>query len=142
MKQIKFTKEGLADLKKEYEELLGKRPEAVRTLKAARELGDLSENSLYHAAKSNLRSIDSRLQRISNTVRLAKIVDVQKILVERNGEKIEYQIVGDYEADPKNNKISANSPIGSALKDKKAGDEIEIKTPAGILKLKILNFLK
>ena len=118
--------------------LLAGRPEAVRTLKAARELGDLSENSLYHAAKANLRSIDARAQRLSNMLKLAEVTRVKKFLVEQNGKRITYEIVGDYEADPRSYKISANSPIGFALQNKKAGDEVEIKPPAGICKLKIL----
>lgn len=138
MKTIKFTKEGLEKIKTEYEDLKDSRPNAVKELSRARELGDLSENSLYHAAKSRLRSIDSQLRRLSNQIKLAQIVQPQKILVEQEGKKIEYLIVGDLEADPLQNKISPNSPIGSSILNKKPGDTVEIQTPKGKLTLKIL----
>ena len=141
MKQIKFTKEGFDQLKAEYEKLKADRPGAVRGLSRARELGDLSENGLYHAAKARLRSIDGRLRRISNQIKLAEVVRVRKITVEQEGKLIEYQIVGDYEADPSQNRISANSPIGSSLLNKKLGDTVQIQTPKGKLHLKILKVL-
>lgn len=139
MKRIKFTKEGLDRLKVEYEKLKTDRPDAVKELSRARELGDLSENGLYHAAKARLRSIDSQLRRLSNQIKLADIVPTKKILVEQDGQQIEYQIVGDFEANPSQNKISSNSPIGSSLLNKKPGDTAEIQTPKGKLRLKILN---
>ena len=138
MRRIKFTKEGFDQLKIEYEKLKVGRPEAVKELSRARELGDLSENSLYHAAKERLRSIDIQLRRLSNQIKLAQVVPSKKVLVEQNGQQIEYQIVGDFEADPSQNKISANSPIGSSLLGKKEGDIVEIQTPKGKLKLKVL----
>ncbi|KKQ96088.1 MAG: Transcription elongation factor GreA [Candidatus Levybacteria bacterium GW2011_GWB1_39_7] len=138
MRRVKFTKEGFDNLKAEYEKLLKERPEAVGTLKAARELGDLSENSLYHTAKANLRSIDSRLGRLSNMIKLATVVRPKKFTVEQDGKKVVYEIVGDFEANPADKKISANSPIGNALIDKKIGDHVSIKTPKGKITIKIL----
>lgn len=141
MRRIKFTKEGLSKLKTEYEKLKTLRPEAVRELAHARELGDLSENSLYHAAKSRLRSIDGQLRKLSNQIRLAQVVRLKRILVEQDGKRIEYQIVGDFEAAPSQNKISAYSPIGSSIFGKNPGDIVEIQTPKGKLKLKILEVI-
>lgn len=141
MQKIKFTKEGLRKLEAECEKLKTDRPDAVREPTRARELGDLSENSLYHAAKIRLRSIDYQLRKISDQIKLAQIVRAQKVLVEREGQQIEYQIVGDFEANPSQNKISANSPIGNSLLNKKPGDTAKIQTPKGKLKLKILNVL-
>ena len=141
MKRIKFTKEGLDQLKTEYEKLKTDRPHAVKELSRARELGDLSENSLYHAAKSRLRSIDSLIRHIANQIKLAHIVRPKKILVEQNGHNVLYEIVGDFEADPSQNKISANSPIGSSLTGRKPGEEVVTLTPKGELKLKILKVL-
>lgn len=138
MKLIKFTEVGLEEIKNELEQLAKKRPDAVKELSRARELGDLSENGLYHAAKANLRSIDSTIRRLTYQVKLAQIVNSPKIIVEEDGKKIEYQIVGDFEADPKNNKISANSPIGKALLHKKPGEIVDIFTPKGKRSLKIL----
>lgn len=139
MQRIKFTKEGFESLKKEYEELLSKRPEQVATLKQAREMGDLSENGLYHAAKANLRSTDSRLRRLSNMIKLVIIVPSKKFTVEQDGKKVVYEIVGDFEAKPADKKISANSPIGRALMNGRIGDQVEIQTPKGTITIKILN---
>ncbi len=137
-RRIKVTKEGLEDLKKEYEKLVEDRPNAVKELSRARELGDLSENGLYTAAKARLRSIDSRLERIDAQMKLADVVATQKYLVEQDGRQVEYEIVGDFEADPANHKISSNSPIGSQLKGKKSGDSIQIQTPGGIKILRVV----
>ena len=141
MRKIKFTKEGLKQLKTEYEKLKTLRPGAVRELSRARELGDLSENSLYHAAKARLRSIDNQINRFSNQIKIAQVVRSKKYLVELNGRQVEYEIVGDFEANPSQNKISANSPIGNSLVGKKPGDAVEIQTPKGKLHLKILKML-
>lgn len=141
MRKIKVTKTGLEELKKECEELKKSRPEAVRELTRARELGDLSENSLYHAAKARLRSIDSRIIRLENQIKLAQIIQTRKFLVEHDGREVEYQIVGDLEANPSKNQISENSPIGSALLYALPGETVEIQTPKGKLSLKILKVL-
>lgn len=149
MRRIKFTKEGLDKVRQDHEKLLAERPAAVVTLKQARELGDLSENGLYHAAKANLSSIDSRLRRLSMMIKLAYIGEPptdrvgigSKVIVEQNGKKIEYQIVGDYEADPLNKKISSNSPMGRAIFGKKANEKTQVETPNGILLLKIVQVL-
>ena len=138
MQKINVTKEGLKQLKTEYEKLKVRRPDAVRELSRARELGDLSENSLYHAAKARLRSIDSQLRRLSNQIKLARVIQSKKYLVEQNGQQVEYEIVGDFEANPSQNKISAYSPIGRSLIGRKPGDEFEISTPSGPLKLIVL----
>lgn len=130
---------GLENVQNEYDKLLSERPDAVKELSRARELGDLSENGLYHAAKARLRSIDNQLRRLSNQIKLAQIVHPKRILVEQDGQQIEYQIVGDFEANPSENKISSNSPIGSSLIGKNPDDEVTIQTPKGKLKLKILN---
>jgi len=141
MKKIKFTEEGLIKVKREYEELINRRPAAVMELSRARELGDLSENGLYHATKATLRSIDSRLRRLSNQIKLASIVPSRKFVVQQNGKEVIYEIVGDFEADPKQFKLSSNSPIGSSLMNMKAGETTKIQTPNGTLELRILKVL-
>lgn len=142
MKTIRFTREGLNKIKQEFTELTLKRAPAVKELSRAREMGDLSENGLYHAAKANLRSIDSRIRRLTLQIKLAEIVESPRIIVEENGKQTEYQIVGDFEADPTKNKVSANSPIGSSLINKKPGDIVEIFTPKGKRTLKILKITR
>ncbi|HVT01699.1 MAG TPA: transcription elongation factor GreA [Patescibacteria group bacterium] len=148
-RQIKFTKEGLESLKAEYNTLLEKRPAAVLELKRAREMGDLSENGLYKAARMNLSSIDANLRRMSRMIKLADVQDSptdsigigSRVVVEQNGEEVVYSIVGDYEANPSEKKISSFSPIGRALSGKNVGEIASIQTPKGELKIKILKTL-
>ncbi len=149
MKLIKFTKEGLENLKKELEETQISRPAAVKELTRAREMGDLSENGLYHAAKSRLRSMDSKIRRLSSMIKLADVYEApigvvgigSKVKVEQNGNTLEYEIVGDFEADPGNHKISSNSPIGMSLIGKRIGEDANITTPNGLTTLKIIKIL-
>lgn len=140
-KPIKFTKEGLDALKAKVAELQESRPLAVKELSRAREMGDLSENGLYTAAKSRLRSMDSQLRRLDTQIKLAEVVDTKKITVLENGDEIVYEIVGDFEADPSNNRVSANSPIGSSLKNATIGDVVYISTPKGTRTLKVIKLI-
>lgn len=140
MTQVRFTKEGYEKLKQEYQDLLSQRPLAVEDLKKARELGDLSENGYYKAARAKLSFVDSRLQTLTFHLKTAVIVDVGNselvdigsVVVLSDGSKeMTYHIVGDLEADPSQGKLSLLSPIGSAIANKFAGSEIKIETPKG-----------
>ena len=115
----------------------------------ARQMGDLSENAEYHAAREELAWVQSRILEIKNILDNAEIISsnskktdsVQigsKILVKINDKEKEYQIVGAQEADPLNGKISNESPLGSSFLGKEKGDQIEVEVPAGIQKYKIL----
>ncbi len=147
--RIVLTKTGLADLKVELETLLNvKRPEGVKRLADARELGDLSENSEYAAAKQDLSFIDGRILELEEIIHGAKIVtnhtksqvDVGcKVTLTINGKKEMFMLVGEWEADPKEKKISHSSPLGSALMGKKVGEKVEVEAPAGKVQYKILN---
>lgn len=150
IKRIPVTKEGFEKLKKELEELQASRPAAVKTLSEARAMGDLSENGLYTAAKARLRSIDSQLFRLDIQIKLADIQDPSSkdevgigstVIVNDGTIDKTFHIVGDYEADPLNGKISQNSPLGRALIGKKAGQEAEFHAPKGIIRFKILSIL-
>jgi transcription elongation factor GreA len=147
--KVLLTKEGLADLKAEYKELTSvKRPGAVQRLSDARDLGDLSENSEYAAAKQDLAFIDGRILELEEIIRGAKLisgnhtknqVDVGcKVILHINGKKDEYMLVGEWEADPTAKKISHESPLGKALMGKKVGDKVEVEAPAGKILYKIL----
>ncbi len=149
MKNTQLTKEGFQKLETELEELkTKKRPAAVGRLTRARSMGDLSENSEYTASKEELNFIDHRVAELEEILHCAKIADKGKdidmvelgetVVVQSNGETLSYQIVGEYEADPLNNKISSTSPIGQALLGKKINDEVEIEAPAGKTKYKII----
>ncbi len=148
MKQIRFTKEGYDKLKNEYQELLVQRPVAVEDLKKARELGDLSENGYYKAARSKLSFIDNRLQVIKFHLRAAvvvevvnsKMVGIGSVVTLSDGKKsMTFNIVGDLEADPGQGKLSLLSPIGRAIAKKSAGNEIKIETPKGGVVYKIVS---
>jgi transcription elongation factor GreA len=133
MKKIIFTKQGFDNLKKKAADLINQRPLAVLDLKKAREMGDLSENGYYKAAKSKLIETDRTIRRNSYLIKNAfvgipkgnNIVDIgSRVYVEVDGEQKEYVLVGEYEADPGLGKISHLSPVGSRLMGKKVSDEV------------------
>lgn len=144
-----LTKEGLEQLKSEFEELVKiKRPQAVSRLSDARDLGDLSENSEYVAAKQDLAFIDGRIAELEEILHGAKVVvnrkrdsvDVGcKVTLHIKGKKEIFTVVGEWEADPAQKKISHESPLGKALLGKKVGDHAEVEAPAGKILYKILH---
>ncbi|KKU88621.1 transcription elongation factor GreA [Candidatus Gottesmanbacteria bacterium RIFCSPLOWO2_01_FULL_48_11] len=147
--RVLLTKEGLAQLKAEYEELVQKkRPDAVSRLSDARDLGDLSENSEYAAAKQDLAFIDGRIAELEDILHSAKVVTTHgksqvdvgcKVTLHVNGKKDVFHLVGEWEADPKQKKISHESPLGKALLGKKVGEKVEVEAPAGKIQYKILD---
>ncbi|OGF99062.1 transcription elongation factor GreA [Candidatus Gottesmanbacteria bacterium RIFCSPHIGHO2_02_FULL_39_14] len=148
-KKILLTKDGLKELKEEYQQLLeGKRPEAVVRLSNARSEGDLTENSEYTAAKQDLAFIDGRIAELKLIISEAKIVNSHsrkkvdvgcKVTLHVNGKREIFTIVGEWEADPLQKKISHSSPLGKALLGKKPGDKVEVEAPAGKIFYKILH---
>jgi transcription elongation factor GreA len=145
-----LTPEGEARLKTELAELTGPRREdlALR-LRAAIQMGDLSENADYHKAKEDQAFLEGRIQEIEATLRIAIIVEKthsdrvtvgSRVTVQEEGFDAEtFDLVGAKEADPRNGKISNESPIGAALMEHKVGDVVEATTPAGKIRLKILS---
>ncbi|HET9913336.1 MAG TPA: transcription elongation factor GreA [Anaerolineales bacterium] len=147
--QTYLTPEGAAKLKAELAELTGaRREELAQRLRSAIQMGDLSENADYHKAKEDQAFLEGRIQEIEAVLRTAVIVEkVQSDVVivgsrvtvqEDNFDPEVYYVVGAKEADPRNSKISNESPIGKALMDHKAGDVVEAETPDGKIKFKIL----
>jgi transcription elongation factor GreA len=140
-KNFKVTQSGLTELKKELDELLNdKRPKLVSRLAYAREQGDLAENSDYQSAKEELEFLDGRIDELDEVVKTAIVVDESKnggigvgtkVTVKINGKQIVFNVVGEWEADPMNKKISASSPLGVALAGKKVGEKAEVVAPAG-----------
>ena len=133
---FQFTKEGFANLKKEHDSLILRRPQVVINLSNAREQGDLSENAGYHAAKDELSQIDSRIRELKYLLRVGKIVDKtqneivsfgSRVIVEIDGKKMHLQIVEELEANPSVGKISTSSLIGSALINRRVGEEISVE---------------
>jgi transcription elongation factor GreA len=147
--KVVLTKQGLEELKAEYDTLVNhKRPDVVKRLSDARDLGDLSENSEYAAAKQDLAFIDGRILELEEIIHGAKVitshskgsVDVGcKVTLHVNGKKEEFTVVGEWEADPVQKKISHSSPLGKALMGKKVGDKAEVEAPAGKLLYKVLH---
>lgn len=149
--KVPFTKTGFENLKKELENLINKRPDAVRSLSKARDMGDLSENGLYKAAKFELGQIDRSIRNLKNLIKSAKVstpvnndtVQIgHKVNIFYSGKQKAFSIVGEFEANPSEFKISNKSPIGFALMGRRKGDNVDIKTPSGFIKYKILSIEK
>lgn len=147
--QMYLTPEGAAKLRSELAELTGpRREELSQRLRAAIQMGDLSENADYHKAKEDQAFLEGRIQELEAVLRTAVIVEKtdsdvvtvgSTVTVQEEGFDPEtYYVVGAKEADPRNGKISNESPIGSALMDHKVGDVVEAETPGGKIKVKIL----
>lgn len=139
---IQLTEAGFHKLQKEYDDLVNrKRPAAVDRLSQARSMGDLSENSDYHQAKEALEFIDGRISELESVLKQATVVKGQhstkevcvgaKVKVSIKGSEHTFHIVGEWEADPKEKKISHESPLGKALIGRKVGETVEVQAPAG-----------
>lgn len=145
-KKIYLTKEGLESIKKEYDELVKvKRPAVLETVSQARNQGDLSENAEYQAARDELSFIDGRIDELEEMLKQVEIIDEKpgknggkkvvslgaKVTLHVSGKKQIYTVVGEWEADPAQQKISDQSPLGKALMGKAIGEKINVDAPAG-----------
>lgn len=144
-KKIYLTKEGLKELKTEYEELTKvKRPDILSRVSQARNLGDLSENAEYVAAKEELSFIDGRIEELEELLKQATVISEPSakgakktiklgstVTLHTKGKKEIFMVVGEWEADPTEKKISHESPLGKALLGKEVGEKIEVEAPAG-----------
>lgn len=152
MSQIPMTVQGAEKLRVELHELKSvKRPAVIQAIAEAREHGDLKENAEYHAAREQQGFIEGRIQDIEAKLSNAHIIDVTKlpssgkvifgatvtILNLDSEEEVTYRIVGDDEADIKNNLISVNSPIARGLIGKAVDDVANITTPKGVVEFEI-----
>lgn len=147
-----LTYEGLKKYEEELEDLkVNKRRENAEKLKEARAQGDLSENAEYDAAKDEQRDIQARIEELEKILKNAEVVDEEEVDLERINigcmvkihdvkykEDLEYKIVGSTEADSLNGKISNESPVGRALIGAKVGDTVNVESPAGSNKYKVL----
>ncbi len=146
---IYLTPEGEKKLRAELAELTGpRREELSQRLRSAIQMGDLSENADYHKAKEDQGFLEGRIQEIEAILRRAVIVEKTNSDIVTVGSHVTvqednfppetYSLVGAKEADPRNGKISNESPIGRALMEHKVGDVVEADTPGGKIKFKIL----
>ncbi|MCH7641445.1 transcription elongation factor GreA [Patescibacteria group bacterium] len=149
-KQIQITKNGLDSLGEELNGLKNeKRPKLVNRLAYARSQGDLSENSDYQNARDELEFLDGRISELEGVLKNAVVVRGggkrtqvafgTKVTLKTNGKKHVFEIVGEWEADPAEKKISHTSPIGKALIGKKVGDKAQVEAPAGKITYQILS---
>ena len=155
-KSILLSAEGLKQLEDELDLLKGeKRREIAEKIKVARSYGDLSENSEYDDAKNEQAILEARIATIEATLKVAVVIDESEMSNETVhvgsvvrlenitlGKEVTYKITGSNEANPKEAKISDESPIGMALLGHAAGDVVEIEIPAGVVSFKILEITK
>jgi transcription elongation factor GreA len=147
---VHITPEGLEAVRSELQELtMVKRPAIVAKIKAAREFGDLSENFEYHAAKNEQGMMEARVKELEQIVKNHVLIKTTKgsgvvsmgstVRFQEDGEGQEtYRIVGPAEADPKAGRVSYESALGKALIGHRVGEEVEIKTPNGSYKVRIV----
>lgn len=147
-----MTYEGLKKLEDELEFLKTvKRKEITEKIKVALGYGDLSENSEYDEAKNDQAFNEGRIIQLETMLKNAEVVDESEISTDKVSvgcivkvmdydfdEEVEYTIVGSAEADPMNNRISNESPVGEALLNKKVGDVVEANIPGGVAKFEVL----
>ncbi len=147
---VLLTKDGLEELRKEFDALVKtKRPAAVKRIAIARDLGDLSENTEYASARDDLAFIDGRIAELEEILHRAQLISAKhsktavdlgcRVTLHIDGKKEMFTIVGEWEADPKEKKISHSSPLGKALLGKRIGEKIEVSAPAGKLVYKIMH---
>ena len=152
MKEIILTKEGYNALKKEIEGLsTTRRREVAERIKIAREFGDIAENAEYDAAKTEQAMLEARIAKLEERLASARVIEkreISKDVVSVGStvrlrdvdakQTVEYRIVGSAEANPAELKLSNESPVGKAIMGHKKGETVEVTTPRGSMKYKIL----
>ncbi len=155
-KQVILTEEGLKNLENELENLKTvRRKEVAEKIKVALSFGDLSENSEYDEAKNEQAFMESRILEIEAMLKNVKIIDERELSTDivhvgskvkvkdlKLGETADYRIVGSSEADPREGRISDESPVGAAVLGHKEGETVTAETPGGLVKYKILEIYK
>ena len=152
MNEVILTREGYEKLKGEIEFLsTTRRREIAQRIKTAREFGDIAENAEYDDAKNEQMMLEHRIAQLEERLLAARVIDKKEIskdavsigskvkLRDVEAKKtVEYHIVGSAEANPSENKLSNESPVGRAILGRKKGDVVEVTAPRGALKFKIL----
>ena len=150
-KEVFLTPEGLEKLKAELEHLESvRRPGVAEQIHRAKELGGTVDNAEYDDAKNEQAFVEGRILTLENMIKNAIIITDDKshsglvqlgskvVVLNQDGEKEKYTIVGSAEASPKDGKISNESPVGKALLGRKVGEKVEAQVPSGTLKLKLI----
>lgn len=149
MKENYLTQEGLTELRDQLHDLkTNRRREIAEAIHAAKEQGDLSENAEYQHAKEEQRRIEEKIADLETTIKHARIITSASttevsigntVTLAFDGKEKTYQIVGSNEADPRQGRISNESPIGQALLNKKKGEMVSIPTPIGQKDCKVID---
>ena len=151
MKEVILTPEGHEKLKDDIEHLSTvKRREVAERIKQAREFGDIAENSEYDDAKNEQAMLEHRIATLQERLKSARVIAASEITTDSVGshvrlrdvsakETVEYHIVGSAEANPAENKLSNESPVGEAILGRKKGETVEVSAPRGSLKYKIMD---
>ncbi len=149
-KEVRITEEGYRKLQERLEDLVAnRRREVAERIKEAREFGDISENSEYDDAKNEQAMLESEILQIEDQLREAVVVDATQldstivqvgsmIDVKTKGGAATFQIVGSAEADPDENRISNESPVGKAMIGRKKGEKVDVVTPGGSVRYEIV----
>lgn len=151
-----LTSEGLEKLKAEFQQLISvERPSISKQIAEARDKGDLSENAEYDAAKEAQGLLELKISKLEDMIANARIIDESRINTTHiqimnkvklknlsNDSVVEYTLVGEAEANLREGKLAAATPIGRALIGKKKGDVVEVNVPSGVLKFEILEISK
>lgn len=153
MSAIPLTAQGAERLKAELHRLKTvERPDVINAIAEARAQGDLSENAEYDAARERQAFVEGRIRELEGTISNAQIIDPATLNVEGkvvfgatvtiedldSGDQLTYQVVGDVEADIRENRISVSSPVARALIGKTEGDVVEVQAPGGVREFEIL----
>ncbi|MEO8580993.1 MAG: transcription elongation factor GreA [Patescibacteria group bacterium] len=147
MQKIELTQEGYDEMVAELAQLKNKHQPAVDRVALARSYGDLTENAEYQAAREDLSFLDSRIEELENVIAQSKVIKHHtqtiirvgsKVTLKHNNKMLDYQVVTAWEADPVENKISSDSPLGKALLGKKQGEELKVEVPAGMQQYNII----
>ena len=152
MEKMPFTREGLEKLKAELQHLERvERPKNIQAISEARGHGDISENAEYHAAKDRQSFLEGRINELKAAIGKAEVIEIddapdgravfgREVLLYnvQTDEEVVYRLVGHYEADPEEGRISVNSPLGRAIVGREVGDALQVQTPKGIQEFEIL----
>ncbi|MBR0533108.1 MAG: transcription elongation factor GreA [Bacteroidales bacterium] len=153
MSQIHYlTQKGLDDLKAELDALIAQRPVISRAIAEARDKGDLSENAEYDAAREAQGMLELKITKLQDSIANARVIDESRLNTDsvqmltkvkikniKTGAVVEYQLVGESEANFKEGKLAATTPIGRALMGHKKGEIVDVHVPSGTLQFEIID---
>lgn len=150
--KVPTTKEGLEKLRQELHTIITiDRPKNIKAIEEARSHGDLNENAEYHAAKERQSFLEAKINELEMAISRSEVIEISNEPAENiifgstvelknlvNNQTVTYQLVGPYESNPEDGKISITAPLGKALIGNEEGDYIKVKTPGGVQEFEIL----